>query len=43
MRVEIWLRVIVGPKMLYPQNFGSALKDFFKVLHNERGEEAHEN
>ena len=30
-------------KMLWPQNTGSALKDLFLILHNERGEEAHEN
>ena len=35
--------VIVGPKMLCPQNYGSALKDLFIILRNERGEEAHEN
>ena len=35
--------VIVGPKMLCPQNSGSALKDRFIILHNERGEEALEN
>ena len=35
--------VIVGPKMLCPQNSGSALKDLFIILHNERGEEGNEN
>ena len=34
-------RVIVDPKMLCPQNAGSALKDLFIVLHNERDDEAH--
>ena len=29
--------------MLCPQNSGSALKDVFIILYNERGEEAHEN
>ena len=35
--------VIVGPKMLCPQNFGSALKDLFIIMHNKRDKEAHEN
>ena len=35
--------VIVAPNMLYPQNCGSALKDLFIILHNERGEEPYEN
>ena len=29
--------------MLCPQNSGSALKDLLIILHNEKGEEAHEN
>ena len=29
--------VTVGPKMLCPQNSGSALIDLFIILHNERG------
>ena len=32
--------VIVGPKM---KNSGSAIKDIFTILHNKRGENAHEN
>ena len=32
-----------GPKMLYWQNSGSTPKDVFIILHNEKGEEAHEN
>ena len=35
--------VILGPKMLCPQNSGSTLKDVLIILHNERDEEAHEN
>ena len=35
--------VIQSPKMLCPLNSGSAVKDLFIILHNERGEEAHEN
>ena len=35
--------VIVDQKMLCPQNSGSTFKDLFIILHNERGEEAHEN
>ena len=34
---------IVDLKMLCPQNSGSAFRDLFIILHNERGEEAHEN
>ena len=33
--------VILGPKMLCPQNSGSDLKDLFTILYNEKGEEAH--
>ena len=32
-----------GPKKLSSQNCGSALKDPFIILHNERGEEVNEN
>ena len=35
--------VIVCPKMLCPQNSGSALKALFITSHNERGEETHES
>ena len=35
--------VIVDWEMLCPQNSGSALKDLFIILYNERGEEVHEN
>ena len=42
---KILLRVKMPkmPKMLCPQNSGSALQDLFIILHNEIGEEAHEN
>ena len=32
-----------GPNMLCPQNPESAVKDLFRILHNERGEEAYQN
>ena len=35
--------VIVGGKMLYPQNSGTILKNLFIILLNKRGDEAHEN
>ena len=36
-------QVITDWKILSPQNSGSGLKDLFIILHNEGGEEAHEN
>ena len=34
-------RAILGLKMVCPHNFRS--KDFFEILHNERGQEVHGN
>ena len=35
--------VILGIKMVHPHNFGSTLKSFFLILHNEKGQEIHGN
>ena len=31
------------PKMTHPCNSASALRIFFQILHNKRGQEVHEN
>ena len=41
--LRVNLRVVVWPKMLCPQNSGSAPQDLYIILHNGRGEEAFEN
>ena len=35
--------VTMNLKVLCPQNSGSAFNNLFMILHNERGEEVHEN